>query len=479
MKTHLPCLLFTVGIAFHATTSFAHDYDVVASGRCVYEKAGVRTPIEGARVELRDQDFSAPPETDVVGPVNLDVSINKKCGETSTDREGRFVIRARCGDAGPRWLPWSKPDLYVRCALVGRSGRIFGKAFPFTLYNVTTRPRANSAAPLDVGDLVLPSAPAQAFVSVQQAYDRMRELTGTSLEPVWVQFPGGRESVVMNTGQQYFASYAGTVFMSIAPGDEANGTVAHEYGHTLHFQSFLKDWNSIHAVYNVLRAGWESTQHVSGKGHTFSTLSNPVMAYAEGFAEFIEGVMWGYATRGLPDCGTWKELGANERERISVEGNLACRLYRLYQRYNLRDIFVAQSRAKAVRYDHFFAEFVKMHPEAGSVAVPPSAVPVVAVVQPLVRAAAPVVVAQPLAAPASPAAPMLAARVGATPALRATLMRSEGASCSAVRANYTALDAWLSKLCPGLARDPLRMRRCQAHHARIQRRAQALGGLCR
>ena len=501
MKTVVSRVIFTVGILLHATPSSAHDYDVVATGRCVYELAGVRMPVEGARVELRDQDFGAPTATDIVGPVHLDVSLNKKCGEATSGADGRFVIRARCGDLGPRWLPWTKPDLYVRCSLVGRAGRIFAKAAPFTLYSTATQPRRDDASPHDVGDVVLPTAPARAFLSVQQVYDRVRALIGRlpareriQLEPVWVQFPGGKEIVVLNTDRSYFASYAGTVFMSIAPGDEANGTVAHEYGHTLHFQSFLKDWSTTQSVANVLRAGWQSTQHGAGKGHTLSTLSNPVMAYAEGFAEFMEGVMFGYSTGGLPNCDTWKELGANAEERISVEGNVACRLYRLYARYGLRDLWTAQARAKAVRYDHFFADFVKLHPEARAVAMPASAEPMMAVVQPPVPAAAairvePLPVATPVPAMAAPAmvtpamatpatSHALATRLGTTDTLRATLARSEGASCSATRATYSALDAWLRKLCPALGREPLRKQRCDAHHRRIARRASALGGLC-
>jgi hypothetical protein len=347
-----------VSMALWCAPAFAADYDVSATGRCVYVENGVRKPVPGARVELRDQDWDVP-DLDVVGPVALDVSGNDVCGTAVAGADGRFSIRGRCGDFGPSFIGKTKPDLYVRCKVQGSGGRIFASSFPWTLYNTASRPRDDSAAPLAAGDVVLPAGPAKTFLALSETYAKIKSLTGASLLPVWVMYPGGCQAVIANTGKTYFASYAGTVFMSIAPGDEANGTVAHEYGHTLQFQSYLQDWSTINSVLNTLRAGWEAIRHPTGGGHTYSTKSNPVMAFAEGWAEFIECVVYG---SGLPDCTRWKEIGANEADRIQVEGNIACRLFRLFKKWGFKDIWTAQTRSKAARYDHFFAEYKKIHP---------------------------------------------------------------------------------------------------------------------
>lgn len=349
------------------STASAADYDVSAKGRCVYrDETGALKPLSGALVELRDQDMSIPVSTDVVGPV-LQNSLNRVCGTATSGADGRFEVRGRCGDTGPSWLPTSKPDLYVRCALQSTHGRIFNKQVPFTLYNATSGTRRDNTSAYDVGNVIAPMKASRALLSLNEVASKLTSLAGQRLDPIWVQFPGGREAVIKASGATYWASYAMGVFMSLSEGKEGTPTVAHEFGHTMQFMSFVRDLNRQDAVLNVLRAGWESTQHPVGQGHNYETKSNPVMAYAEGFAEFIAGVVY---NKGLPDCTKWQEKGANETDKISVEGNVACRMFRLYQKWGFREIWEAQKASKAVRYDHFFEEYKKKHADAASVAVP-------------------------------------------------------------------------------------------------------------
>lgn len=464
-----------------AAPAFAKDYDVSASGRCVYRDNGVVKPIPGAQVELRDQDFDVPVEADVVGPMALDVSTNDVCARGTTDSEGKFKLSGRCGDVGPclfgKCPKWTPPDLYVRCSLKGRSGRVFRNSFPWTLYNKTTRPRSNSAAPLAAGDIELPAGAAKTFISMNYTYDRIRALVGTWLLDVWTIYPGGHEAKVLNTDQTYFASFAGTLFMSIAPGDEDNGTVAHEYHHTLQFQAFLHDWSRIKYVVNLLRAGYESIRNRSGQGHTLSTVSNPVMAFAEGFAEFGEGVVYG---SGLPNCGKWKEIGANEEERQSVEGNVACRLFRLYQRYGYKDIWTALSRSKAVRYDHFMQEYVKLHADAKSVAIPTvstTVAPLVAAAEPLRAKVALVATADHrIVAPTAKAA-SYAVQARLSPRLAATLTAAEGPACQATHDTYDLQHRYVTAGCAN-ARDDEAKRECAAKKAELASRRAALAGFC-
>jgi hypothetical protein len=363
----------------------------------------------------------------------------------------------------------------VRCSLHGRAGRIFGGSFPFTLYNTATAPRQDDDRPLQVGAVKLPAGAAKVFLSLNYTYDRVTKLVGGALLPVWVMYPGGHEAVVANTGQHYFASYAGAVFMSMAPGQEGH-TVAHEYGHTLQFQSFLADWSTINSVLNVLRAGWAALRDRPGAGHTLRTISNPVMAFAEGWAEFMEGVVYG---SGLPNCATWTEIGATEAEKIMVEGNVACRLWRLYQRYGYRDVWTAQTRSKAARYDHFFADFLRIHPEAASVAVPAPAL--AGRSMPIVIAPPPRVVAQPIAVvqpPARPpAAPTFVAQLRLTPKVAQSVAKAEGSSCKAIRDTYAFKAQHLSAACPRL-QDPGRKGQCLYMLARMQRRQAALDRFC-
>jgi hypothetical protein len=450
--------------------AWAADYSVTASGRCVAEDG---TPIPGARVELRDQDLGVPVETDVAGPLLLSVTGNDVCASGHTDAQGRFHLSGRCGDFGPSIIGWTKPDLYVRCALQGRAGRIFQNRFPWTLYNATTRPRKDSAAALNAGDIRLPTGASKAFITLGTVYDKAKSLTGATLLDVWTLYPGGRQAVIENTGQTYFASYAGAVFMSIAAGDEG-GTVAHEYGHTLQFQSYLQDLFKIRSVLNILRAGWEALKHPTGAGHTFSTRSNVVMAFAEGWAEFMEGVVFG---TGLPDCSTWTEVGAKESERIEVEGNIACRLFRLYRKWGFRDIWKAQTASKAARYDHFFAEYLKIHPDAAAVASPPRLVALRALaVSPLLLAAriepqkvaATTLALRPAVAEVQlatrPLALDFARRKLLSPAVTKTLVQAEGAHCGVVRDAYRRQVAALARACSGV-KDPAVMAECQSKAA--------------
>src|SRR5207302_418215 len=136
--------------------------------------------------------------------------------------------------------------------------------------------------------------------------------------------------VIANSGATYFASYTGAIFMSMAKGQEGH-TTAHEYGHALQAESFVYDWSSINQFINIVKAAWDGITNATGAGHNFDTKSNPVMAYAEGWAEFHEWVVYG---TGSPDAATWKELGGStEADKIQVEGNLACRFQRLYKKW--------------------------------------------------------------------------------------------------------------------------------------------------
>lgn len=485
-------LLFSLTL-LAASPAFAMDYNVSATGRCVYRENGVVKPIPYAEVELRDQDFGIPIEGDVVGPMALDLSGNDLCGRGATDAQGKFSIAGRCGDPGPclfgKCPSWTPPDLYVRCSLKGRAGRVFQNAFPWTLYNATTRPRADNAAPLAAGDIELPAGAAKTFISMTYTYDKINALLGTWLLDVWTIYPGGHEATVLNTDQTYFASYAGTLFMSIAAGDEDNGTVGHEYHHTLQFQAFLHDWSRIQYAVNLIKAGYEFVRNSSGQGHTLSTLSNPVMAFSEGFAEFGEGVVYG---GGLPNCATWREIGATEADKISVEGNVACRLFRLYQRYGYKDVWTALTRSKAARYDDWFKEYVKLHADAAAVATP--AARVIAAVAPLVaagtllpttrlRASAPLqgTPVERIVAPTQRAA-TFARSLGVQSSLTAgllagSLLAAEGPACQLTRDAYALQQRYVAAGCANPAGDDVKQE-CALKGQALGSRATALTAFC-
>jgi hypothetical protein len=240
--------------------------------------------------------------------------------------------------------------------------------------------------------------------------------------------------------------------MQIAKGDE-DGTVAHEYGHNLHFQSFLQDQNSLRALYNTLRGAYQGATHKLGLGHTFSTKTNEVMAWAEGFAEFIEGAVFG---TGTPDCGKWKELGANESERVMIEGNIACRLVRLHRQHGLRDIWAAQVAAKAMRWVDFLAEYRKRHADAVTVAVGAVALPATTATS---SAAQPIVA--PTAHPTSTHAAVTHADAPrATTATRSAPRLAEArARCVAMHRRLRYVHVTLGAFCPSM-RDAQTKARC-------------------
>jgi hypothetical protein len=435
-----------------APNAWGADYDVVASGRCVYAEGGQLHPVAGARVELRDQDFSMPTAADVIGPFSVRLSGNDLCAVGVSGADGRFTLRGRCGDVGPKSFSWTKPDLYVRCALTSDAGRVFAPSVPFTLYNAATKPRSNDARALDAGDVQLPAGAAKVFAKLNSTYATVRQGGARGLIGAYVLYPGGKTLQIPNTGRTYFASYTGAILMQIAKGDE-DGTVAHEYGHSLHFQSFLQDQNSLRALYNTLRGAYQGATHKLGLGHTFSTKTNEVMAWAEGFAEFIEGAVFG---TGTPDCSKWKELGANESERVMVEGNIACRLVRLHRQHGLRDIWAAQVAAKAMRWVDFLAEYRKRHANAASVAVGAVALPATTAT---VRAAQPIVAATPRLT-STHAAVTHAVTPRSTPATRSAPRLAEArARCHAMHRRLRYVHVTLGAFCPSM-RDAQTKARC-------------------
>ncbi|MBI3072969.1 MAG: hypothetical protein HYY84_12715 [Deltaproteobacteria bacterium] len=342
------------------------EYNVSVSGRCITNDG---TPIPHARVEVRDDDWM-PHDADIVGPIAVDASDNDICATGLSGADGSFALSGTCGDFA-LFEAMSKPDLYVRCSLEGPAGRIFQPSAPWTLYNATSAQRDNSDDPYDVGDVKIESGAGKTFISLNKTVQTIESHLGISLYPIWTMYPGGREVVIENTGQTYWGSYAAYIFMAIAVGQEGD-TLAHEYGHMLHFQALIADRSSFLAFLNTFRAGVESYMSLTGEGHTFETISNPVVAFSEGWAEFIQTVVYG---TGAPDCTTWKEIGATEADKIKVEGNIACRLRRLYENWGLIDIWNAERTSKATNYDQFIDEFRRIHPDADAVALGTVATP--------------------------------------------------------------------------------------------------------
>jgi hypothetical protein len=456
--------------------ALAKDYSVTATGRCVYDEGGTLHPVVGALVELRDNDYT-PPDWDVVGPFIFGGD-SDLCGSTHTGTDGRFSISGSCGDPGEGFWGtpnWTKPDLYVRCALEGAAGRMIGASAPWTLYNTRTNPRGDDASPLNVGDLKLPAGVSKAFNSLKTAHDKIQSLSGQTLLPVWVFYPGGHQAVIANSGVTYFASYTLAVFMSIAQGQEG-GTVAHEYGHAMQFESFLFDWSTINQVLNILRAGWEAIQHATGAGHNFDTVSNPVMAYSEGWAEFHEFVVFG---SGSPDCGSWKEIGANESQKVQVEGNIACRLQRLYKKWPYKDIWTAQTKSKAASWPDFMSEYLKIHPDAANVATPPALIAIGPIVAkaPLVLKPLTMTVAAPPAKTAMTFAKTLAVHPTVSSAVTATLLRAEGSTCNLVHDVYQRTVSTIAKACPS-SLNAVQKKDCETKLAAAQARSQGLGKFC-
>jgi hypothetical protein len=462
-----------------ALPAWSAEYNVTATGRCVYQEGGQTYGIPGAKVELRDQNFWMPPAVDIVGPTALDFSVNTVCARGTTDANGYFRLSGRCGDLGPSWLDWTKPDLYVRCSLESGAAKVINSQFPFTLYNTATNPRSNNASPLHVGDVVLPAGPAKVFLHMNQSYTKVSPLAGTSFLPVWAVWPGGHEAVIANSGQHYFASYSAGVFISIARGQEGLPTVSHEWGHSLHFQSFLNDWGRIDALLNVLRAGWALVTNPIGGGHNVGMVSNPSFAFAEGWAEFHANVVAGPANAS-PNCDKWTEKGSTEEERLKIEGNIACRLYRLYLKWGYRDIWQAQTRAKAVQYAHFMQEYLKIHPDAEAVANPSATVRRVAslAAPPAVprRAVAATPVSTVAQAPA-PRAVHFAQQARLTPRVSQSVAAAEGASCAAVRDAYRLKMEHLAQACARV-KDAGRKALCLQLWDKTKRRAEALHRFC-
>ncbi|MBI3072841.1 MAG: hypothetical protein HYY84_12060 [Deltaproteobacteria bacterium] len=460
-----------------SSLSWVTDYAVSVTGRCVTKDG---TPISGAAVEVRDQDFGISVSLDIVGPIALDVSGNDICATGTSKSDGTFSLSGRCGDPGFSFDSSTKPDLYVRCALEGEAGRIFSPDAPWTLYNATSTIRSNNSAAYNVGDVKVATGAGKAFNSLKYTVDKLSSLIGEGLTPVWVVYPGGRDAVIENTGATYFASYAGAVFMSLAAGDETNGTVAHEYGHTLQFQAIMDDWSTLQSLVAAWNAGVESLSFATGGGHTYKTVSNPVMAFAEGWAEFIEEVVYG---SGAPNCSTWTEIGADEDEKIQVEGNIACRLWRLYEKWGFGDIWTAMTKSKAVRYDDFVAEYKKLHASADSVAVPSTSTKTgtttktvtstskikatVAAVGSLVNTAV-----KPSATAAG-----FASKAGLSSAVGATIAIAEGPACTAIRDAYQSQASTVTASCAKMASGSAKTS-CESTASALTARATALATFC-
>jgi hypothetical protein len=458
--------------------SWVTDYAVSVTGRCVTKDG---TAISGATVEVRDQDFGISVSLDIVGPVALDVSGNDICATGTSKSDGTFSISGRSGDPGFSTSSSTKPDLYVRCSLEGEAGRIFAKDFPWTLYNATSSIRDNSTAAYNVGDVKVDTGAGKAWNSLKKTVDMISGLIGEDLTPVWVVYPGGREAFYENSDDSYFASYAGAVFMSIAEGDESNGTVAHEYGHTLQFQAIMDDWSTFQSLLNAWNAGVESLSFAQGAGHTYKTVSNPVMAFAEGWAEFHEGVVYG---TGTPKCATWTEIGADEDEKIQVEGNIACRLMRLYDKWGYKDIWTAMTKSKAVRYDDFMVEYVKLHSEAASVAVPTTSTKTsattavaTATIARSIKAASPINIVGSIATKPIAQAAGFVAKAGLSSAVSATVAIAEGPACSAIRDAYQSQAATVFASCAKMASGTAKTS-CEAEYKALVDRASALSTFC-